>query len=56
VRPDRQGETAFGRFIVAAAHTGNGDAAHAAHAGSCGCGFVAELAAAMTGSSGTAVN
>ena len=56
VRPDRHGETAFGRFIVAAAHTGDGDAAHAAHAGSCGCGFVAELAAAMTGSSGTAVN
>lgn len=30
VRPDRRGETAFGRFIVAAAHTGDGEAAHAA--------------------------
>jgi hypothetical protein len=56
VRPDRHGETAFGRFIVAAGHAGGGASAHGSHAGSCGCGFVAELAAAMTGSSGTAVN
>jgi predicted amidohydrolase YtcJ len=54
-RPDSGGETAFGRFIVAAAHTGAGAASHRAHGGSCGCAFAAELAAAATGAK-SAVN
>jgi hypothetical protein len=55
-RADSFGETALSRFLVAAGHAGGAASAHGSHAGSCGCGFVAELAAAMTGSSGTAVN
>lgn len=55
VRPEGGRENAFGRFIVAAAHARDG-AARGPHAELCGCGFVAELSAAMTGSSGTAVN
>ncbi len=51
IRPGRSGETAFSRFIVAAAHGGGGGAGHQPHTGSCGCGYVAELAAAMTGAS-----
>ncbi len=56
VRPDSRGETTFARFVAAAAHTGDGDAAHGTHAGSCGCGYVAQLAAAMVDGSGVAVN
>lgn len=49
VGPDALGATTFGRFVAAAAHGGDGAADHGRHGGSCGCGFLARLAAATAG-------
>jgi predicted amidohydrolase YtcJ len=48
-KPDRDGQSTFGRFILASAHAGHGANLDDSHRASCGCGFVTKLAAVLVG-------
>jgi predicted amidohydrolase YtcJ len=48
-KPDRDGQSAFGRFVLAAAHPARNVDGQDPHGSSCGCGFMSELAATLAG-------
>jgi cytosine/adenosine deaminase-related metal-dependent hydrolase len=47
VRPDREGESALGRFVLAASYSAHGAGGEGPHGSSCACDFMSQLAATL---------